>query len=107
MTAASIASSTETGILVAHHRAMAQPLPKEVRTITGRGTQSPITIIPTGEASSCVLIEEQLLTVYSQCPPPSLRLFFISDEIKYPLMIVVFFSVQVSNEYLLQTLDTL
>ncbi|GBN32138.1 hypothetical protein AVEN_192420-1 [Araneus ventricosus] len=35
---AEIASSTEAGVLVAHHRATARPLPKEVRTITGGGT---------------------------------------------------------------------
>ncbi|GBM71036.1 hypothetical protein AVEN_272382-1 [Araneus ventricosus] len=34
-------SSTETGVLVAHNRATARPLPKEVRTITGGGIQSP------------------------------------------------------------------
>ncbi|GBO17612.1 hypothetical protein AVEN_36248-1 [Araneus ventricosus] len=41
-------SSTEAGVLVAHHRATARPLPKEVRTITGGGTRSPIVTMPTG-----------------------------------------------------------
>ncbi|GBM24366.1 hypothetical protein AVEN_202345-2-1, partial [Araneus ventricosus] len=36
-------SSTEAGVLTAHHRTTARPLPNEVRTITDGGTQ------PTGE----------------------------------------------------------
>ncbi|GBL96231.1 hypothetical protein AVEN_182571-1, partial [Araneus ventricosus] len=52
MTTAAIASSTETGVLVANHLAMARPLQKEVRTITGGGTQIRTITIPTGEANS-------------------------------------------------------
>ncbi|GBL72912.1 hypothetical protein AVEN_128100-1 [Araneus ventricosus] len=69
MTAASIASCTEAGVLVAHHRATARPLPKEVRTITGGGTQSPTITMLTGETSSCLLLRQQLISVYSWCPP--------------------------------------
>ncbi|GBM23523.1 hypothetical protein AVEN_153092-1 [Araneus ventricosus] len=62
-------SSTETGVLVANHLAMAGPHPKEVRTITGGGTQSSTITIPPGEAGSCLLIRQQLIVVYSRCPP--------------------------------------
>ncbi|GBO39891.1 hypothetical protein AVEN_29460-1 [Araneus ventricosus] len=41
-------SSTKAGVLVAHHRATARPLPKEVRTITGGGTRSPPLLCPRG-----------------------------------------------------------
>ncbi|GBM38458.1 hypothetical protein AVEN_120819-1 [Araneus ventricosus] len=61
-------SSIEAGVLVAHHRPTARPLPKEVRTIPGGRTQSPTITIPTGEASSCLLISQQLIFVYSRCP---------------------------------------
>ncbi|GBN15752.1 hypothetical protein AVEN_139067-1 [Araneus ventricosus] len=44
-------SSIETGVLVANHLAMAGPLPKEVRAITGGGTQSSTITIPPGEAA--------------------------------------------------------
>ncbi|GBN78576.1 hypothetical protein AVEN_7880-1 [Araneus ventricosus] len=57
MTAAAVASSTEAGVLVANHLATARPLPKEV---TGGGTQSPTITIPTGEATSCLLIRQTL-----------------------------------------------
>ncbi|GBN78650.1 hypothetical protein AVEN_107350-1 [Araneus ventricosus] len=49
--------------------ATARPLQKEVRTITGGGTQSPTITIPTGEASFCLLFQQQLISVYSRCPP--------------------------------------
>ncbi|GBM67870.1 hypothetical protein AVEN_71198-1 [Araneus ventricosus] len=39
-------SSTETGVLITYHQATARALPKEVRTITGGGTQSPTITIP-------------------------------------------------------------
>ncbi|GBM41416.1 hypothetical protein AVEN_62706-1 [Araneus ventricosus] len=68
MTAAAIASSTEAGVLVDNHLAMARPLPKEERTITCGRAQSPTTTIPTGEASSCLLIQKRLISVYLQCP---------------------------------------
>ncbi|GBM47488.1 hypothetical protein AVEN_153699-1 [Araneus ventricosus] len=66
MTAAAIA---EAGVLVAHHQATARLLPKEVRTITGGETQSSTITIPTGEVSSYLLIRQQLIPVYSLCPP--------------------------------------
>ncbi|GBM84965.1 hypothetical protein AVEN_120226-1 [Araneus ventricosus] len=62
MTATAIASSTEAGVLVAHHFHF-QPLQKEVRTIIGRGSQSPTITIPTGESSSCLLIQQQLISI--------------------------------------------
>ncbi|GBL73163.1 hypothetical protein AVEN_159240-1 [Araneus ventricosus] len=69
MTAAAIASRTETGVLVANHLAKARHFPKEVCAITGGGTQSPtITILP-GEATSCLLIRQQVISVYSRCSP--------------------------------------
>ncbi|GBM49662.1 hypothetical protein AVEN_262465-1 [Araneus ventricosus] len=54
MTAASVASSTEAGVLVANHHqvppsggsATARPLLKEVRTITDGGTQAPPLLYP-------------------------------------------------------------
>ncbi|GBM49844.1 hypothetical protein AVEN_191245-2 [Araneus ventricosus] len=52
-------SSTEAGVPVAHHRATARPLPKKVRTITGGGTQCLTNTIPTGEANSCLLAQQQ------------------------------------------------
>ncbi|GBO17060.1 hypothetical protein AVEN_172597-1, partial [Araneus ventricosus] len=55
--------------LEAHHRATARPLPKEVRTITGGGIQRPSTTIPTGEASSCLLIRQQIISMHSRCLP--------------------------------------
>ncbi|GBM28520.1 hypothetical protein AVEN_70122-1 [Araneus ventricosus] len=61
---AEITSSTEAGVLVANHLATARPLPKKVRTITGGGAQSPTITIPTGEASSYLLIQQQLISVY-------------------------------------------
>ncbi|GBM50848.1 hypothetical protein AVEN_140949-1 [Araneus ventricosus] len=51
-------SSTEAGVLIAHHRATARPLPKEERTINGGGTQSTTIAMPTGEASSWLLIRQ-------------------------------------------------
>ncbi|GBM44048.1 hypothetical protein AVEN_223171-1 [Araneus ventricosus] len=53
--AAQYSSSTEAGVLVSYHRATARPLPKEVRTITGGGTQSPTITIPTGDANPAYL----------------------------------------------------
>ncbi|GBN01326.1 hypothetical protein AVEN_24144-1 [Araneus ventricosus] len=69
MTAVAIAPSTEAGVLVANHLALARQLPKEVRTTTGGGTQSPTIAIPPGEASSCLLIRQQLIRVLAV--PPS------------------------------------
>ncbi|GBM55141.1 hypothetical protein AVEN_207025-1 [Araneus ventricosus] len=68
MTAAAIASSTQTVFLVVHHRAMTRPLQQEVPTITGGGTQSLTTTIPTGEATSCLLIRQQVIYVKSRRP---------------------------------------
>ncbi|GBN76094.1 hypothetical protein AVEN_86653-1 [Araneus ventricosus] len=59
MTAAAIASSTEVGILVANHPATARPLPKEVRTVTGGGFQSPTIAILAGEGSARLLRTER------------------------------------------------
>ncbi|GBL73690.1 hypothetical protein AVEN_230684-1 [Araneus ventricosus] len=59
MTAAAITSSTEAGVLVSSHLSTGRPLPKEVRTITGGGTQSPTITIPTGEESSSLLNRQQ------------------------------------------------
>ncbi|GBL84813.1 hypothetical protein AVEN_93845-1 [Araneus ventricosus] len=73
MTVAAIASSTEAGVLAANHLAMAQPFPKEVRTITGGGTLSPTITIPTEEATSCLLIRQLVISVYSRCPLPVSR----------------------------------
>ncbi|GBM34564.1 hypothetical protein AVEN_77529-1 [Araneus ventricosus] len=86
-------SSTEARVLVAHHRATARPLPKEVRTITGGGTQSPTITIPTRETSSCLLIRQQLKSVYSRCPPvgssPVVRWFLdFSSKICCSLMYI-------------------
>ncbi|GBL77720.1 hypothetical protein AVEN_152938-1 [Araneus ventricosus] len=67
MTASAIASNTEAGAPTANHLATVRPLPKEMRTITGAGTQSPTNTIPTGEANSCLLIRQQLISVFSQC----------------------------------------
>ncbi|GBN06907.1 hypothetical protein AVEN_16854-1 [Araneus ventricosus] len=49
-------SSTEAGVLVANHLATARPLPKEVRTIRGGGTNSPTITVPPREVSSCLFI---------------------------------------------------
>ncbi|GBN82810.1 hypothetical protein AVEN_142931-1 [Araneus ventricosus] len=68
--AAAIASSTENGVLVAHHRNTARLLKKEVRTVTGGETQSPTLTIPTGEATSCLLIRQQVISVNSRCSQP-------------------------------------
>ncbi|GBM31424.1 hypothetical protein AVEN_98518-1 [Araneus ventricosus] len=54
-------SSTEAGVLIAYHQATAQPLPKEVRTITGGRTQSPSITIPPKEASARLLIRRPLI----------------------------------------------
>ncbi|GBO22826.1 hypothetical protein AVEN_60604-1 [Araneus ventricosus] len=59
-----ISSSTEAGILMTCPQAMARPFPKEVRTITGGGTNSPTIAIPSREVSSFLLIRQQLLRVY-------------------------------------------
>ncbi|GBM44402.1 hypothetical protein AVEN_128266-1 [Araneus ventricosus] len=61
--------STEAGVLVAHYRATARLLPKEVRTIIDGGTQSPTITMPTGERNSCLLIRQQLISVYLRFPP--------------------------------------
>ncbi|GBM52336.1 hypothetical protein AVEN_64043-1 [Araneus ventricosus] len=42
-------SSTEAGVLVAYPQATVRSLPKEARTITGGGTQSPTITMPTLE----------------------------------------------------------
>ncbi|GBN80883.1 hypothetical protein AVEN_242544-1, partial [Araneus ventricosus] len=64
--AVAIASSTEAVVLVANHLATARPLPKEV---TDGGFQSLTITIPTGEAISCLLIRQQVMSVNSLCPP--------------------------------------
>ncbi|GBO04797.1 hypothetical protein AVEN_103896-1 [Araneus ventricosus] len=68
MTAVVIAPSTEAGVIVGNHLATARPLPKEVRTITGRGTKGPTIAIPPGEVSSCLLIRQQLIRVFAVPP---------------------------------------
>ncbi|GBM54076.1 hypothetical protein AVEN_247690-1 [Araneus ventricosus] len=61
MTAVTIASSTEAGVLVAKHLATARPLPKEVYTIPGGWTKSPNIAILPGETTSCLLIRKKRL----------------------------------------------
>ncbi|GBN82683.1 hypothetical protein AVEN_74686-1 [Araneus ventricosus] len=61
-------SSTKAGVLIAHHQATARPLPKELRTITGGGSQSPSIIVPSGWRESAYLYDS-LSSVNSRCPP--------------------------------------
>ncbi|GBM16602.1 hypothetical protein AVEN_88948-1 [Araneus ventricosus] len=59
-------SSTEAGVLIAHHQATAQPFPKEVRTITGAVNSTPIIAIP--EARTRFLIRRPLIRVLAMPP---------------------------------------
>ncbi|GBM70649.1 hypothetical protein AVEN_206870-1 [Araneus ventricosus] len=70
MTAAAIASSSETGVLVGHHRATALHLPKEVHTITGGGTQSPTITIPLGKRLPAYLPDSKSYPCARGAPPP-------------------------------------
>ncbi|GBL62437.1 hypothetical protein AVEN_11103-1, partial [Araneus ventricosus] len=60
-------SNTEAG---AYHQAMAQPFPKEVRTTTGGGTQSPTATIPQTKRVLAYLSCGHS-SVYSRCPGDS------------------------------------
>ncbi|GBM18421.1 hypothetical protein AVEN_72757-1 [Araneus ventricosus] len=68
MAAAAIASSSEAGVLVAHHLATARLLPKEVRTILVNGPRAPTIAIPQEKTSSCLLIRQQLILVLAVHP---------------------------------------
>ncbi|GBL72463.1 hypothetical protein AVEN_115380-1 [Araneus ventricosus] len=79
MTVTTIASSTEAGVLVANHLATARPLQKEVRTITGGGTQNPTIIKSPEEASVRLLIRRQLIRELAVPPLGGIRMPKKSD----------------------------
>ncbi|GBM36144.1 hypothetical protein AVEN_31345-1 [Araneus ventricosus] len=59
-------ASTEAGVLVAR----LDPSPRGTYYQLGGGTQSTTITIATGEASSCLLIRQQLISVHSRCLSP-------------------------------------
>ncbi|GBM85985.1 hypothetical protein AVEN_186662-1 [Araneus ventricosus] len=64
-------SSTEAGVLVAHHRATARPLPKVVRTITDGRLGGPPLLNPEGKREPAYLYD-CLSSVNSRFPPEGL-----------------------------------
>ncbi|GBM15401.1 hypothetical protein AVEN_199656-1 [Araneus ventricosus] len=69
MTYAATALSTEAGVLVPHHRATVDPSQRRYVPSLEEGTKPRPHFYDHRKTSSCLLIQLQLISMYSLCPP--------------------------------------